>query len=120
MAFSTLPREQITEGSAVFTMMRNFGSSLFISMAVLVLLRSKSISYSELAEFVTPFRELTRDANSLSNWDTSSISGLIQISGEMSRQAAMVGYMNAFLLMAITAAVAIPLSLLLRRPPPEN
>lgn len=120
MAFSTLPREQITEGSAVFTMMRNFGSSLFISMAVLVLLRSKTINYAELAEFVTPFRELTRDADILGNWDTSSISGLIQISGEMSRQAAMVGYMNAFLLMAITAAVAIPLSLLLRRPPPEN
>ena len=31
LAFATLPRHQITEGSAVFTMMRNFGSSLFIS-----------------------------------------------------------------------------------------
>ena len=31
MAFSTLPPRQVTEGSAVFTLMRNFGSSLFIS-----------------------------------------------------------------------------------------
>ena len=31
MAFSTLPPHQVTEGSAVFTLMRNFGSSLFIS-----------------------------------------------------------------------------------------
>eukprot|EP01036_Dinobryon_divergens_P019018 gene19018-25939_t len=37
MAFSTLPPRQVTEGSAVFTLMRNFGSSLFISIAVLTL-----------------------------------------------------------------------------------
>ena len=43
MAFATLPRHQITEGAAVFTLMRNFGSSLFISLAVLVLVRSTSV-----------------------------------------------------------------------------
>ena len=37
MTFSTLPRHQVTEGAAVFTLMRNFGSSLFISLAVLAI-----------------------------------------------------------------------------------
>ena len=32
MAFATLPPHQITEGAGVFTLMRNFGSSLFISL----------------------------------------------------------------------------------------
>lgn len=116
MAFSTLPREQITEGSAVFTMVRNFGSSLFISMSVLMLLRTKSISYAELAEFITPFRFAVNAPGNVGNWDIDSLSGLLQISGEMGRQAAMVGYINAFLMMAVLAAVSIPLSLLLRRP----
>ena len=35
MAFSTLPPQRIAEGSAVFTLARNFGSSLFISIVVL-------------------------------------------------------------------------------------
>ena len=60
MAFATLPRHQITEGSAVFTMMRNFGSSLFISMAVLVLVRSTAVNYARMTEFIAPYRrELT-------------------------------------------------------------
>ena len=41
MAFATLPPHQITEGSAIFTLMRNFGSSLFISLAVLVLVAAR-------------------------------------------------------------------------------
>jgi DHA2 family multidrug resistance protein len=119
MAFSTLPRDHITEGSAVFTMTRNFGSSLFISMSVLVFLRSKSISYSELAEFITPFRFVTNYPGTLESWDLGSVAGLMGLSGEIGRQAAMVGYINAFLMMALTAAAAIPLALLLRRPSQE-
>ena len=56
MAFATLPRHQLTEGAAVFTMMRNFGSSLFISLAVLVLVRSTTVNYARMTEFVTPYR----------------------------------------------------------------
>ena len=115
MAFSTLPREQITEGAAVFTMVRNFGSSLFISLAVLMFLRTRSISYSELAEFINPFRFAQNAPVNAGNWNIDSLNGLLQISGEMSRQAAMVGYINAFMMMAIAAAVSIPLSLLLKR-----
>ena len=59
MAFATLPRHQITEGAAVFTMMRNFGSSLFISLAVLVLVRSTAVNYARMTEFITPYQ---RDA----------------------------------------------------------
>ncbi len=112
MAFTTLPRHQITEGSAVFTMMRNFGSSLFISLAVLVLVRSTSINYARLTEFITPYRE----AMTLlpAPWSPDTTLGLLRISNEIQRQAAMIGYVNAFYLMAFTAAAAVPLSLLLR------
>lgn len=92
MAFSTLPREQITEGSAVFATVRNLGSSLFISLSVLTLLRTKAISYAELAEFVNPFRFAQNALGHAGNWDIDPLSGLFQISSEMSCQAAMVGY----------------------------
>lgn len=119
MAFSTLSREHLTEGSAVFTMTRNFGSSLFISMSVLVFLRSKSISYSELSEFINPFHFATNYPGTMETWDLGSVAGLMSLSGEVGRQAAMIGYINAFLMMAVTAAVAVPLALLLRRPGPD-
>ncbi|MFM9938202.1 MAG: DHA2 family efflux MFS transporter permease subunit [Hyphomicrobiaceae bacterium] len=117
MTFSTLPRDKVTEGAAVFTMMRNFGSSLFISLAVLVFVRSSSISYSQLVEFVSPFRSLLYYQSLPAYWNPETTAGLMQISREVQRQAAMIGYINAFYMMALTAAVAVPLAMLLQRVP---
>jgi MFS transporter, DHA2 family, multidrug resistance protein len=117
MAFSTLPRHQVTEGAAVFTMMRNFGSSLFISLAVLVFVRSTSINYAELSEFVTPYRPVLYYAAFPLSWNPETTTGLMSLSREVQRQAAMIGYLNAFYMMALTATVSIPLALLLKRVP---
>jgi MFS transporter, DHA2 family, multidrug resistance protein len=117
LAFATLPRHQITEGAAVFTMMRNFGSSLFISLAVMVLVRSTSINYARLTEFVTPYRETLLYPSLPTPWSLDTTSGLMQVANEVQRQAAMIGYVNAFHMMAWTAALAVPLSCLLRTRP---
>jgi DHA2 family multidrug resistance protein len=111
MAFATLPRHQLTEGSAVFTMMRNFGSSLFISLAVLVLVRSTTINYARMTEFIAPFRKELMPGP----WNVETATGLMRLSNEIQRQAAMIGYLNAFHLMALTALIASPLALLLRK-----
>ena len=42
--------------------------------------------------------------------------GLLRLSNEIQRQAAMIGYVNAFYLMAFTALIATPLACFLRRP----
>jgi MFS transporter, DHA2 family, multidrug resistance protein len=117
MAFSTLPRHQVTEGTAIFTMMRNFGSSLFISLAVMVLVRSTSMNYARMTEFITPFRETLLFPALPVPWRLDTASGLMQLSNEVQRQAAMIGYTNAFYMMACTAAVAVPLACLLRSAP---
>jgi DHA2 family multidrug resistance protein len=116
MAFSTLPPQQATEGSAVFTLMRNFGSSLFISIAVLVLLRSTSTNYARLTEMITPYNETLVFPGLPSAWGLDSTTGLLRLSGELHRQASMIGYVNAFQLMAITALLAVPLAFLMKRP----
>jgi len=119
MAFSTLPRHQITEGSSVFTLMRNFGSSLFISLAVLVLVRSTTINYSRMTEYISPYREAL--ASGLPGaWDPQTVGGLMRIANEVQRQAAMIGYVNAFYLMAFTAAAAVPLACMLKSAPRTN
>ncbi len=45
LAFATLPVHQITEGSGVFTLVRNFGASLYISVTVVLLVRSTAANY---------------------------------------------------------------------------
>lgn len=115
MAFATLPRHQITEGSGIFTLMRNFGSSLFISITVVALIRSTKVSYAGLTEFVTPYNKLMLMPSWPEAWDVETTRGLLRLAGEMQRQAAMIGYVNAFYLLAITAVSAIPLAVLMRR-----
>lgn len=117
MAFTTLPRHQITEGSAVFTLMRNFGSSLFISMSVMVLVRYTSINYSEMMEFVSPYRPAIGVLELPAAWNPDTAVGLARIAREVQRQAAMIGYVNAFHLMALIGFVAVPLAGLMRSKP---
>ena len=45
-----------------------------------------------------------------------SIDAAWRLSNEVQRQAAMIGYINAFYMMTLTAAVSVPLALFLRRP----
>ena len=119
MAFATLPKDKITEGSAIFTLMRNFGSSLFISISVMVLIRSSSINYAILSEYITPYRTGIAVPGLPDTWNPDTPGGLLRMSGEINRQATMIGYVNAFYLMALTAAVTAPLACLLKRRPRE-
>ena len=60
LAFATLPAHQITEASGVFTLVRNFGSSLYISVTVVLLVRSTATNYSRLTEFISPYQQGAR------------------------------------------------------------
>jgi len=116
MAFSTLPRHLATEGSAVFTLMRNFGSSLFISLAVLMLIRSTTANYARMTEHITAFNEVLLFPGLPALWSLDTSTGLARISAEITRQASMIGYVNAFTLMTLVASLAVPLGFLMRRP----
>lgn len=116
MAFATLPKRQITEGSGIFTLMRNFGSSLFISVTVVVIIRSTNANYARLGEFLTPYNELMLMSNWPAAWNPNTVASLSRLGDEVQRQAAMIGYINAFHLMAVAAGLAVPLALLLRNP----
>jgi DHA2 family multidrug resistance protein len=50
-----------------------------------------------------------------SSWDLENASGLFRLAGEIQRQAAMIGYVNAFYLMAATAALSVPLAFFMQR-----
>ena len=100
-------------------MMRNFGSSLFISLAVLVLVRSTASNYARMTEFITPYREDADAARACrTHWNLGDGQrAACRLSNEIQRQAAMIGYVNAFYMMAWTATLAVPLACLLRTRP---
>ena len=99
LAFATLPGRQITEASGVFTLVRNFGSSLYISVIVVLLVRSTATNYSRLIEFINPFNKAL-SFRAARAWNIGTTSGLMRLANEIQRQASMIGYINAFYLLA--------------------
>jgi DHA2 family multidrug resistance protein len=114
LAFSTLPTHLVVQGSAVFNLMRNFGSSLFISLCILVLLHTTAENYAGLSATITPLNETLRNGGLVGGWTSHTIRGLAQLSEEIQRQASMGGYLNAFVLFALVAALGVPLAWMFR------
>jgi DHA2 family multidrug resistance protein len=69
LAFSTLRAHQITEASGVFTLVRNFGSSLFISVSIVLLVRSTAGNYARLTEFINPYNRALAFPGMPQAWD---------------------------------------------------
>lgn len=114
LAFSTLEPRLLTQGNAIFSLLRMLGSSLFIAVTLVVFVRSAAEAHSSLAAFITMF-----DARSLSPWierfgdlGTPMLHG--RLGEEIRRQAAMIGYINAFNLLAIVPLLAAPVTLFFR------
>src|SRR5207302_1320926 len=85
LAFATLPASQITDASGVFTLVRNFGSSLFISLSIVLLVRSTAINYSRMLEFINPFNAMLKGPAVPTPWNIGTTSGLMRLTNEMQR-----------------------------------
>jgi len=116
LAFSTLPTPLAVQGSAVFNLMRNFGSSLFISLSILVLVRTTAENYAGLTAAVSSL-ERALDYSSHAGYLTLDKSkSLAMLSEEIYRQASMGGYLNTFMMFTLVAAAALPLAWMFRVP----
>jgi DHA2 family multidrug resistance protein len=115
IAFATLPGELRTEGAALWTLIRNIGSSVGISVVIAELTSMITTYHSQLVEHVTPFS----DAMHLPN--ASMLSGvglpnLQALEAMITQQAAAMAYSNDFLLMTLVSLCAFPLLALIRSP----
>ncbi len=113
VTFSQLDENQTAEGSSIFHLVRNFGSSVFISISFAIMIRTGQVNYSELTANATPLNPALDFQDSLfTSWSLSGANTLAALSGEIGRQSIMIGYLNAFYVFAITAFAVCPLLLL--------
>lgn len=117
--FATLPTQHMGEATAVYHLLRNLGSSFFISVCVAEIVRSTGMNYAHLTELLTPYNKVLEMPSVLGRWDTESLKGLASLSKEMTRQATLIAYLNAFGLFTTACALTIPLVLLMRGKQPK-
>ena len=112
VTFSTLAPQYRAEGSSVFHLLRNLGSSLFISVAV----PETGANYSRMTELATAYNKVWQLPWVTGAWTTETLTGIARLSKEITRQATMIGFTNAFVLYTLLSAIAVPLCLLIRPP----
>lgn len=117
VTFSSVGKAEMAEATAIYHLLRNLGSSFFISFCVAEIVRSTTINYGYLAENVSLFNKALSWQQVLGNFSLESAGGLARLSREVSRQATMIAYLNAFGLFTAACALTLPLILLMRGKP---
>lgn len=114
LAFATISAKYRVDATSMFSLIRNVGSGVGISLVTAVLANMQVVNHAELAERITLDSAAVRDfATAHGGFQNvmNSINGLI------SQQSAMLAFLDDFKLMMLVTLASIPIILLLRRPP---
>jgi DHA2 family multidrug resistance protein len=115
VAFDTLAPGDRAEAAAVFHLLRNIGSSFFISLSIAEIVRATGANYSRMTEMISPYNTTLSLPWATGAWNVEDASGLAKVAREIGRQAAMIGYLNAFMMYTIASALAVAFVLVVRR-----
>ncbi len=114
IAFATLPARFRTDGTALFSLVRNVGSAIGVSVTSFMLAQNTQILHAQIAGTLTPFNRTMQSGGAYLNWNAATPAGLAALNGEVSRQALAIAYSNNFLLMFWVTLPAAFLVLLMR------
>jgi DHA2 family multidrug resistance protein len=117
LAFATLPPHLRPEGSSVYTLVRNLGSSVGISIMNALVVANTQTMHASLASKVVTSDALVR-ATLPAGLNPASAAGITALNGEVTRQASMVAYVDDFRLMFLITIACMPMLLLMRKPRP--
>ena len=116
LAFATLPAQFRTDGAALFSLVRNVGSAIGVSVASFMLAQNAQIVHAQLAEGLTGFNRMLQTGGAYLFWNTATSAGRMALNGEVSRQALAIAYTDDFKLMFWVCLPTALLLLLMRKP----
>ena len=114
VTFASMTSEHMAEGTAVYHMLRNIGSSVHISLSTVLVVRMTQASHAELSQHVSPYNEALSLPWVRGTLDLADPASLAGVQAEIARQASMIGYLDSFLAFSATALLVLPLILLVR------
>jgi DHA2 family multidrug resistance protein len=120
VTFATLAPEQRADGTGLYNLSRNVGSSVGISVVSYLLTRNVQINHATIASHVTATNHGFDNSVVLQAWSPWTAGGRAALDQVIQMQASIISYIDDFKLMMILSLAAIPLVLLLRRAPTDT
>jgi len=115
LAYQTLPQDATDQAAGIFNLARTIGGSIGIAIAATVLTRASHSNWQTLGAGIDPYNPALaqwQDATGLTVPDPSAMQVLAL---ELSRQATMIGFLEAFGFVTLSFLLLIPLVLLLKK-----
>jgi MFS transporter, DHA2 family, multidrug resistance protein len=114
VAFSTLPLELRIQATGVFSLIRNIGSAIGISITGALLQSNTQVNHALIGDSITPFNRTLFADHILRFWSPQNTHGAAMLNEQITRQASTIAYVDDFKLMLVLALVSMPFVLFLR------
>lgn len=119
-AFASLPQSLRTDGSSLLNLSRSMGASMGIAITTGLLGRNWQASHADLGSHVTASMTSIIDFSTLDRFQQLGTAAMSFVDAQVNRQAAMIAYIDNYYLMMWLSLIAVPLVLVIRRPPPPG
>ena len=116
ITFATLPPEWRTEATGLFSLMRNLGSSIGISIVISRLASGTQLNHAEIAATVDPFNAALYEPTVAHYWNAWTAAGQVSLNSVVTAQAQIIAYAADYRMMMFLTLAALPTLLLMRRP----
>jgi DHA2 family multidrug resistance protein len=117
LAFATLAPGLRTEGAALFSLARNIGAAIGVSVTTSLLAHNAQALHEVIGASVNPFNRALQALGSANAWlDPASRHGAIMLDRIVNHQAQIIAYVDDYVLMIFTTLPALLLLVLMRRP----
>jgi DHA2 family multidrug resistance protein len=114
--FATLAPQMRAQGTSLFSLVRNVGSSIGISLVQTLFTRNTVIAHAAIVERVTSASSAWNNPAVAAAFDVRTPVGAAFLDSAVTRQAAMIAYIDDFWFMLALTVLVIPLLLLIKRP----
>jgi len=115
VTLSTLSPELRTEGAGIFSLSRNIGSSVGISVVNSLLTTNTQINHAEIAQHVTSVNRVFEDPMIAQFWNPLTAAGRAALDAVVTRQAQIIAYIDDYKLLMIATLVVIPLLIVFKQ-----
>lgn len=117
LAFATLPVALRTEGTALFSLFRNIGMAIGVSVTSALITHNQQILHEEIGGWVNPFNRALQTSAAVRHFlDPINKQGAALLDQMVNQQSLIIAYLNDYKLMIFTTLPAILCLLLLQRP----
>jgi DHA2 family multidrug resistance protein len=112
---STLSPERRPEGAGLYSLSRNIGSSVGISVVNSLLTQNTQVNHANIAQYVTSTNRAFEDLAVTQFWDPVSAAGRTALDAVVTQQARTIAYIDDYKLLMIATLAVIPLLIVFKK-----